>query len=94
MEMREIPRERGWEAWSKLFNRLDPKTSAKAFMAMMAVMSTKKVKDVRDLLNAVEDWEDKVQTLKTDHDLEPVDQIKVALMTSMLPSDRQDYIFQ
>ena len=49
-----IPSGRGLEAWSKLFNRFDPKTPVKAQMAMMAVMSPK-VKDVRDLSNAVED---------------------------------------
>ena len=37
----------GWTVWSKLFNRFDPKTPAKALMAMMAVMNPKKVKNIR-----------------------------------------------
>jgi hypothetical protein len=45
----------GWEAWSRLFNRFDPRTPAKSLMAMMAVMQPKKVKDMRDLPNAMQD---------------------------------------
>ncbi len=32
----------GLEAWSKLFNRLDPRTPARSLMAMMAVMQPKR----------------------------------------------------
>ena len=84
----------GWVAWSKLFNRFDPKTPAKALMALMAVMTPKRVKDVRDLSNALENWEVKINALKADHDLEVGHQIKVAMMTSMLTPDLQDYVFQ
>ncbi len=38
----------GWEAWQKLAARYDPKTPARALMAMMTVMQSRKVKDVRD----------------------------------------------
>ncbi len=31
----------GWEAWSRLSNRFDPRTPAKSLMAMMAVMQPK-----------------------------------------------------
>ena len=84
----------GWEAWSKLFNRFDPRTPAKALMAMMSVMQPKKVKDVRELPNAVQDWEVKVKNLKVEHDIELDERIKIALMTSFLPTDLQDHIFQ
>jgi hypothetical protein len=84
----------GWDAWSRLFNRFDPRTPAKALMAMMAVMQPKKVKDVRDLANAMQDWEVKVKNLKVEHDIGLDGRIKIALMTSFLPSDLQDHIFQ
>ena len=84
----------GWEAWSRLFNRFDPRTPAKSLMAMMAVMQPKKVKDMRDLPNAMQDWEVKVKNLKIEHDLGLDDRIKIALMTSFLPGDLQDHIFQ
>ena len=94
MMVRGVPHGDGWKAWSKLFNRYNPKTPARALMAMMAVMSPKKVKDVRELSQAVEEWEIKVKSLKLEHDVDINDQIKVALLTSMVPGDLQDYIFQ
>ena len=40
--LRGVPNGQGWEAWSQLFNRFDPRTPAKSLMAMMAVMTAKK----------------------------------------------------
>ena len=94
MVVRSVPDGNGWEAWSRLFNRFDPRTPAKALMAMMQVMQPKKVKDVRELPSAVQDWENKVKNLKAEHDIDLDEKIKVALMTSFLPSDLQDYVFQ
>jgi hypothetical protein len=84
----------GWEAWSRLHSRFDPRTPAKALMAMMSVMQPKKVKDIRELPNAMQDWEVKVKNLQVEHDIELDDRIKIALMTSFLPSDLQDHILQ
>ena len=84
----------GWEAWSKLFNRFDPRTPARSLMAMMAVMQPKKVKDPRDLLNAIQDWEVKVKSLSGEHGIELEGKIKVALFTSILPGEFQDYVYQ
>ena len=36
----------------------------------------------------------KVKQLKTEHDIEVDGQIKVALLTGMLPADFQEYVFQ
>ena len=94
MIVRGVPHGDGWKAWGKLFNRYNPRTPARALMAMMAVMNPKKVKDVRDLSQAVEEWEIKLKSLKLEHDVPINDQIKVALLTSMVPGDLQDYIFQ
>ena len=63
-------------------------------MAMMAVMQPKKVKDVRELPSAVQEWEMKVKNLDTEHGIVLDAKIKVALMTSFLPADLQDYVFQ
>ena len=44
----------GWHAWQQLVIRCNPKTPARALMAMMAVMQPRKVKDVRELQGAVQ----------------------------------------
>ena len=92
--LRGVPNGQGWEAWSRLFNRFDPRTPAKSLIGMMAVMTPKRVKDVRELTNVVEDWEVKAKNLKTEHDIDLDPRIKVALLTAMLPADLQDYVFQ
>ena len=53
--MRGIPNGDGFLAWSRLFNRYDPRIPAKSLMAMMVVMQPRKVKDVRELPGATED---------------------------------------
>ena len=84
----------GWRAWWKMVRRFDPKTPARALRAMMSIMQPKKIKDTRDLAKAVEEWEVKVKQLKIDHDIGLDPQIMSALLTSMLPSDFQDSVFQ
>ena len=55
----------GWHAWQQLVIRYNPKTPARALMAMMAVMQPQKVKDVRELQGAVQEWEVKVKNLES-----------------------------
>ncbi len=84
----------GWLAWAKLCARFDPRTPAKALMAMLNVMNPKKVKDVRYLSGAVEDWEVKVKSLGAGHDVTIDNKIKSAVLTAMCPEDVQNLIFQ
>ena len=84
----------GWDAWSRLFMRFDPRTPARTLMAMMAVMQPKKAKDARDLLNAVQDWEVKLKNLSVEHSVVIDEKIQVALLSSILPTEFQDYVFQ
>ena len=84
----------GWEAWSRLFMRFDPRTPGRTLMAMMAVMQPKKAKDARDLLNAVQDWEVKLKNLSVEHSVVIDEKIQVALLSSILPTEFQDYVFQ
>ena len=84
----------GWLAWSKLNARFDPRTPAKALVAMLAVMSPKKVKEVRFLSSAVEDWEVKVKGLGAEHDITVDNKIKSAVLTAMCPEEVQNLIFQ
>ena len=63
-------------------------------MAMMSVMQPKKVKDVREPPSAVEDWEVCIKNVKVEHDIGLDENIKIALMTSFLPTDLQDHVFQ
>ena len=92
--VRSVTNGNGWEAWSRLHNRFDPRTPAKALMMMMAVLQTRKAKDSRELPNMVQDWEVKVKNLDVEHGITLDPKIKIALMTSFLPADLQDLVFQ
>ena len=92
--VRGVPVGEGWLAWNNIGSRFDPKTPAKALLAMMAATQPKKVRDTRDLPSAIEDWESKVKISKEEHNADLDEKIKIALLTSMLPSDIQDYVFQ
>lgn len=92
--VRSVTNGNGWEAWSRLHSRFDPRTPAKALMMMMAVLQTRKAKDSRELPNMVQDWEVKVKNLEVEHSIILDPKIKIALMTSFLPSDLQDLVFQ
>ena len=84
----------GWEAWHRLQARFDPKTPARALRLMMQVMQPKKVKDIREVQGAVTEWEVKVAQLNTEHGIELDDKILVALLTTMIPNEFQDHVFQ
>jgi hypothetical protein len=84
----------GWLAWAKLNARFDPRTPAKALMAMLNVMSPKKVKEIRFLAAAVEDWEVKVKGLGAEHDITIDPKIKSAVLTAMCPEEVQNLVFQ
>ena len=92
--VRSVTNGNGWEAWSRLHSRFDPRTPAKALMMMMAVLQTRKVKDSRELPNTVQDWEVKVKNREVEHSITLDPKIKIALMTSFLPPDLQDLVFQ
>ena len=88
--VRGVPVGEGWLAWNKIVSRFDPKTPAKALLAMMAAQP-KKGRDIRDLPSAIES---KVKILKEEHNADIDEKIKIALLTSMLPSVIQDYVFR
>ena len=92
--VRGITNGNGWEAWSRLHSRFDPKTPAKALMMMMGVFQTKKVKDSRELPSVIQDWEVKVKNLEVERSIALDPKIKAALLASFLPPDLQDLMFQ
>ena len=92
--VRGVPVGEGWLAWNKIVSQFDPETPAKELLALMAETQSKQVRDISDLPSAIEHWESKVKILKEEHNADIDEKIKIALLTSMLPSDIQDYVFQ
>ena len=84
----------GFAALCLLSQRFNPKTPGRVLQHLTDVLSPKPVKDVRHLQRAVEEWEAKRARLKAEFDEEFSDNISIAILTSMLPRDLQDIVFQ
>ena len=84
----------GFAALCLLSQRFNPKTPGRVLQYLTTVLSPAPVKDVRLLQRAVEDWEAKRGRLKAEFDEEFSDNVCIAILTSMLPRDLQDLVFQ
>ena len=84
----------GFAALCVLSQRFNPKTPARILQFLTTVLNPPAVKDVRLLERAVEEWEIKVGKLKVEFGEEFSDNVKVAIITGMVPRDLQDMIFQ
>lgn len=84
----------GFAALCLLSQRFNPKTPARILQFLSVILSPTPVKDVRLLERAVEEWELKRGTLKVEFGEELSDNIAVAILTSMIPRDLQDVVFQ
>ena len=84
----------GFAALCALSQRFNPKTPARILQFLSTVLNPPSVKDVRLLERAVEEWEIKIGKLKVEFDEEFSDNVKVAIITGMVPRDLQDMIFQ
>lgn len=84
----------GFAALCLLSQRFNPKTPARVLQYLTAVLSPPPVKDVRLLERAIEEWESKRCRLKSEFAEEFSDNVSIAILTSMIPRDLQDYVFQ
>ena len=61
---------------------------------LTTVLSPSPVKDIRLLERAIEEWDSKRSRLKSEFNEEFSDNVCIAILTSMLPRDLQDLVFQ
>ena len=83
----------GFKAWQKLHRKYNPRTMARAIRMMGEVANPQHVKDVKDVEMALNRWEGKVKTLHKEFGEEVGETMRIAIMTSMLPTVIQDYIY-
>ena len=84
----------GFGALSLLTKRYRPNTHARKIQCLSDVVRPQFIKDSRQLITAVELWEGKVAALLRDFDQDLGDGIKTAILTSMIPREYQDMVFQ
>jgi hypothetical protein len=84
----------GFLAWRKIYRRYAPSSPARTLAALMDVMNPPKHTDVGLMHKAIDLWTTKINLLLRDHNEKLSDNMKKAVLLSMLPPDLQDVIYQ
>jgi hypothetical protein len=84
----------GFLAWRRIFRRYAPTSPARTLAALMEVMNPPKHTDVGLMHKAIDLWTMKINLLLRDHNEKLSDNMKKAVLLSMLPPDLQDVIYQ
>ena len=85
---------RGFRAWYKLHTKYNPRTMARAVKLMGKVSSPGQVKNVSEVEPALTKWISKVKMLESQFGEKVGDEMKISIMTSMLPLVIQDFVYQ
>ena len=83
---------RGFVAWQKLYQKFNPKTVARAIRSLAEACSPAKVKELVDVDPAICVWEQKVALLSKEFQKQVSNNMKVAIVTSMLLPSIQDNV--
>ena len=84
----------GIAAWQKLHTMYNPRTLARRMTENIGVVSPPKVTDAKNLVGQVGRWEKLVKEMETEYGEKVSNGMKMAILTSMMPSNIQDIIFQ
>ena len=83
----------GFVAWQKLYQKVNPKTVARAIRLLAEACSPAKVRELVDVDLAICVWEQKVALLSKEFNEQVSNNMKVAIVTSMLPPSIQDHVY-
>ena len=92
--IRTVTEMQGWEAWSKLHRKYQPRSMARAIRLVGLVTNPPKVNDLKDVETALDKWEENVKTLQVDFKEMFSDMMKVGIVVSLLPTAIKDVVFQ
>ena len=84
---------RGFVAWQKLYQKFNPKTVARAIRLLAEACSPAKVRELVDVDPAICVWEHSVALLSKEFNEQVSNNMKVAIVTSMLPPSIQDNVY-
>ena len=84
----------GFAAFYALSYRFNPRTPSRALQFLFTVVNPPAVKDVRLIPKAIEDWELKRSILREEFDEVLSEKMASAIMTSMLPTEFQNLVFE
>jgi hypothetical protein len=94
MLLKSVDEYNGFVAWSKLHQRYNPRTTARAIKLMAEVVSPGPVKSAHEVEGAISRWRSKLRVLEREYEETVGEKMKIAIVTAMLPVHIQDYVFQ
>ena len=92
--VRSVEDYRGFQAWQKLHLKYNLRTMARAIRLMGEVAGPGLVKDIKDAPAAIQRWEGKLKVLQREFSEMLSGHMKIAILTSMMPTVIQDSIYQ
>jgi hypothetical protein len=93
MVVRSVADCEGFAAWQKLYKKYNPRLMSRGLRLLTEAVQPPAAKDLAGVEQAVAKWEERVKVLKVQfkEDLSPF--MKVAILTSMLPTVLQEYVY-
>jgi hypothetical protein len=93
MIVRSVADMEGFAAWQRLYKKYNPRIMARGLRLLTEVVNPTAAKDLAEVENAIVRWEEKVKMLQNQFEENVSPFIKIAILTNMLPSTLQDYIY-
>jgi hypothetical protein len=84
----------GFKAWQRLYAKYNPKTTARAIKLLAEVCSPGAAKSFHEVETSINNWKNKLKLLEKEFDEKVGERMKIAILTSMLPTSIQDHVFQ
>ena len=84
----------GIAAWQKLHLTYNPRTLARRMMKIIGVVTPPKISEAKHLVCQIERWEKLVKEMEAEYGEKVSNGMKMAILTSMMPANVQDIIFQ
>jgi hypothetical protein len=91
--LRSVKDMHGFAAWQRLFRKYNPRTMARGLRMLTEVIQPPRVKNLSDIEGGIIKWEEKAKGLASQFKEELSNGMKLAIFTSMLPDEMQDFVY-
>ena len=93
MILRSVPDMHGFAAWQRLHRKYNPRTMARGLRMLTEVIQPPRAKNLSDIEGNIIKWEEKAKALASQFKEELSNGMKLAIFTSMLPDEMQDFVY-
>jgi hypothetical protein len=91
--LRSVKDMHGFAAWQRLHRKYNPRTMARGLRMLTEVIQPPRAKNLSDIEGNIIKWEEKAKGLASQFKEELSNGMKLAIFTSMLPDEMQDFVY-